>query len=390
MGVPPPWITTIFGAEVWAVLQVVTHSTAGAPLRIDCRSVVTLLAAGRDAAVSPRRLTASAWADIFTALQDAAPADFSWIPAHTAAADVGCRLLSNGFLLSDIDRVANAEADRLAKRAVEAHRVPKTIRDAIARQEDDVDAMARWLARITLAANSWGDAKARDSVDAPSRRRAERRQCKRARPPPEPLPPVLGGHTIVFAGAHAGRKWVCAVCHSSASTRMPFAARRCPGSSAAPWVRCTRSAAVRGKTVGRGHTLLLTGPHVWCFDCGATACARTVLLKKPCPGSMRGPQSKWRMQARQRLLLGLHPDHRMPLGHRTMPEPGQPWPAGYDAALKDALASRTSAASGPKRRRGAGVAASQPDQERGERRALPALAPMLARIRARAAAAAAQ
>ena len=195
---------------------------------------------------------------------------------------------------------------------------------------------------------------------------------------------------LFFVEMHARQQWVCGVCHQSASAHMPFATRRCPGSAAVPWARATHTAAARGDSFDSGHTLMLTGPHVWCFCCGANACARTVLLKRPCPRGIHGPQSSWRRQARQRLLLGLHPDHRTPLGHRAMPEPGRPWPVGYDAALRDALASGTSAAKGPKRRRGAGAASSQPHaREHGERGALPALAPMLARIRAKAAAKAA-
>ena len=95
-GVPPPWISTIFGAETWAILQAVTHAPAEAALRIDCKSAVDLLIAGKEAAVRPTRLTSRAWRDIFAATGGEPPRDVSCMPAHTAAADVGCRRLGNG------------------------------------------------------------------------------------------------------------------------------------------------------------------------------------------------------------------------------------------------------------------------------------------------------
>ena len=67
-GVPPPWITTIFGSEPWGVLQAVSCGLGPSVPRIDCKSVIVLLTAGWDRVVIPTRLTASAWADIFDAM----------------------------------------------------------------------------------------------------------------------------------------------------------------------------------------------------------------------------------------------------------------------------------------------------------------------------------
>ena len=92
--------------------------------------------------LSQKRLTASAWASIFAATDGAAPRDLAWLPAHTAAADVGRRRLGNGSLLTARDRLGNDLADRLAKQAVQQHRVPRSIREAVARQEREVEEMA--------------------------------------------------------------------------------------------------------------------------------------------------------------------------------------------------------------------------------------------------------
>ena len=60
--------------------------------------------------------------------------------------------------------------DLLAKSAVEEHRVPRTVRKAIRDQERSVSHMARWVARVTAAANSWGPRGLRDTESAPRAR----------------------------------------------------------------------------------------------------------------------------------------------------------------------------------------------------------------------------
>ena len=48
-----------------------------------------------------------------------------WMSAHTSEDDVGRKLLSNGERLTATDRFGNAEADFLAKEAIEEHTVPQ-------------------------------------------------------------------------------------------------------------------------------------------------------------------------------------------------------------------------------------------------------------------------
>ena len=91
-------------------------------------------------------------------------------------------------------------------------------------------------------------------------------------------------------------------------------------------------AAGNGESIGRGHCLLLTGTVTWCLTCGASACVRARYLAQPCRGRARG----FLVQARQRLLLGLHPSSRVPLGAGTIPEPGQSLPAGFATAVRKA------------------------------------------------------
>ena len=61
-------------------------------------------------------------------------------------------------------------------------------------------------------------------------------------------------------------------------------------------------------------------------------------LVKPCTGRIRG----FAATARQRLLLGLHPSSRVPLGADTVPEPGWSLPDGFTRAVEMAETSATS------------------------------------------------
>ena len=100
------------------------------------------------------------------------------------------------------------------------------------------------------------------------------------------------------------------------------------------------AAAASGEGAGGGHCVLLTGTVAWCRRCGASACVQARNLTRPCPGQARG----FLAHARQRLLLGLHPCSRVPLGACTVAEPGKSLPVGFSIAVQKAEASRTVAA----------------------------------------------
>ena len=156
------------------------------------------------------------------------------------------------------------------------------------------------------------------------------------------MAPSLGGHDLAFVGEASGRRWVCRVCHRSSSQRLPFATRPCTGSAALRWAQQASAAAGAGTAYGVGHTLLLSDTITWCFRCGAYACAQARLLQQPCPGNVRA--SQWRRHARQRLLLGLHPDKRTPLARDAVPEPGAELPEGFASAVRAAERSQTTVA----------------------------------------------
>jgi len=335
-GVPPPWITTIFGAEAWAVLQAVLVAPVIGTLRVDCKAAVSLLLAGPAAAVKPTRLTAAVWAGIFAALDEQPPADLAWMPAHTAAVDVGRRRIGDGTFLTAQDRRGNDLADHHAKAAVAEHRVPRPVCQAIWQQERQVEQMARWVAQVTLDANDWGTHHLRDSATAA--RKAGPAAPRRARRTPrrEEVPATLGGHVLVPSALASSRRWSCSVCRRSAVHRSTLAVSRCRGSAVKRWAAQAEQLTGLRSNTGAQHELLLTGDVVWCFSCGANACSRAIALAKPCAGRAEG----FHVQARQRLLLGLHPASRVPLRGDTQAMPGSSLPRSFRAAVARARSTK--------------------------------------------------
>ena len=199
--------------------------------------------------------------------------------------------------------------------------------------------MAWWVARVTVAANSWGSQALRDSDSAPRRGGRAQKRCKRSTRKQEEIPFALGGHDVLCLRDRLSKPWQCRACHRSSAKRSVLSCSKCPGSAVLRWARAADAAAASGTSTGGGHHLLLTGTVTWCWRCGAYACVKACNLVKPCTGRIRG----FAATARQRLLLGLHPSSRVPLGADTVPEPGWSLPDGFSRAVELAQTSATSA-----------------------------------------------
>ena len=85
------------------------------------------------------------------------------MPAHLKPGTCGTAVRGDGFLVEERDVEANGEADRLAKQAVAAHRVPKAIRDEVRQHSELVTDNAMWIARATALANNHQGDPARDT-----------------------------------------------------------------------------------------------------------------------------------------------------------------------------------------------------------------------------------
>ena len=73
------------------------------------------------------------------------------MPALTSEDDIGELTLSGGIPLSTIDRSPDMEADRLAKAAVSAVRVPMAVRGGLGGLYERARAVARWVGQVTAA-----------------------------------------------------------------------------------------------------------------------------------------------------------------------------------------------------------------------------------------------
>ena len=154
-GVPPPWIKDIGGAEAWGVLQVGLRAIPGkVKFMIDCQPCVYMIHGGITAATTADRPLARVNAMVLNVLEDTPVEKVIWMPAHKSKQAAGQYRCSNGDPITDWDIKGNAEADRLAKLAVEQHRVDPTMVNMWYKLCEQTTAMAMWIARATWAASN--------------------------------------------------------------------------------------------------------------------------------------------------------------------------------------------------------------------------------------------
>jgi hypothetical protein len=253
-GVPPDWIDDIPGAEAWAVLQAASRAQPGTQYRVDCKPCVDAFHKGLAWATRDNRPLARVHRLMFMALDDTDAAAMVWMPAHTKETDVGQVSLGDGSLLTAVDRMANNEADMLAKTAVEAHRVPEQVRSQIKELDRLVEATARWVARATWAAGNQKVQPHRDTEASRAARTAAARAMKQegtARPCKRVKmatlrPAALGGHTLWYNGG----AWQCRTCKTKSRTYAKIAPNRCKGPAALLWSEKAQALAIQGNLEG--------------------------------------------------------------------------------------------------------------------------------------------
>ena len=99
-GVPPPWIRSIHGAELWALFAAIRCAVPGVKIRSDRKAVVDTYLAGRPIATRSGDEHARLWSMVFAVCEGGGPEEVVWMPAHTTAADIGRARLSDGSVLS--------------------------------------------------------------------------------------------------------------------------------------------------------------------------------------------------------------------------------------------------------------------------------------------------
>ena len=168
-----------------------------------------------------------------------------WIPAHLKVTDLQHAIAtkSDGSLVTEVDVTTNDLADRLAKKAVEAHRVPQGEVHAWKTEMAKVKTRAKWVGVATYEANSsktfpFTDSEsARWKADAARRRRDEAkkgvdgRRSRRKKTRKTTIPPEEGGHTVVRAAGCRG--WICSVCRVTSAVKAKLEACHCSKSKKA-------------------------------------------------------------------------------------------------------------------------------------------------------------
>ena len=309
-GVPPSYITDVPGAEAWAILQAAAHALPGSCFRSDCLPCVSAIASGRTVACTARRPLARVFNRVFDLfeLRDFDGKDVAWMPAHTAAKDVGVLRLSDGTLLSVTDRNANALADSQAKLAAAQYAAPADVVLALGKFTEQAKAALRLLGVVTWTATHFGPSGSRDSE-------ASRAKASAARPATRASYTGAGARV---AAPRAGRP-------SSGLNLQKRVSR---------WILQAREAAgPLGHTTANGphasHRLFRSGDVVWCARCGAYSSARGRGLARPCTGPVPVAAVGGRAQQLRQLIKGRHPKlhHRLPpavpfLAESRLPDPG--------------------------------------------------------------------
>ena len=126
----------------------------GSSFRVDCSAVQLGCQRGPSWACAPERHLARAWGPLAAALEDGVDR-VVWMPAHCGREDVGAKRLGDGSLLSETDRLANAEVDELAKAAATNDRLPPSACKWVRAQWDRVTAVATWIGQATVLADAF-------------------------------------------------------------------------------------------------------------------------------------------------------------------------------------------------------------------------------------------
>jgi len=121
-GVPPVWVDTIQGAELWALMMAMQHATLPEVVLTDCDSVRLGTKQPSEWAHSSKRRFARIWAIIFSQLDDAKDV-VHWMPAHTSESAIGQKYCSDGYTVSEMRWCGNQICDLLAKQSADEHRV---------------------------------------------------------------------------------------------------------------------------------------------------------------------------------------------------------------------------------------------------------------------------
>jgi hypothetical protein len=301
-GVPPDWIEDIPATEAWALKEAASCALPGCHFFVDCDPCVKAFHQGRAISCSDKNPLARVHRLMHEALDGVPVSSVVWMPARLKPGQCGTVVRGDGFLLTEIDVAANAEADKLAKQAVEHHRVPYRIRQEIKAHDDLVTANAMWIARAGVVANQQREDPFRDTqasrakaAEAAAAKRQSKAQATAA--PPTQWNPQTCKFTKVIArrpdqGGHLIRRrwpgWWCLTCRMRSLSWAKLAPQSCKGNAVNKWAaRAAKVARCKGNS-GRKHNIVVSEPLFWCTTCGSYAETAPKLLFQDCRGKHQG------------------------------------------------------------------------------------------------------
>jgi len=150
-GVPPKWVDTIQGAELWAVQMALAEVVLPQRLWTDCQTVKLGLGRPSEWAGSSKRKFARIW-NVVRAQVDDIPDAVQWMPAHVSESSVGHVKASVGRVTHDM-WCANQICDILCKESAESVRVPEATRVQLTSRRKQLGELLVYLAHLTVAAN---------------------------------------------------------------------------------------------------------------------------------------------------------------------------------------------------------------------------------------------
>jgi len=291
-GLPPPWIDDIGGAEAWALLQAGMRALpGGCTFKVDCEPCVKAVKDGIVIATAANKVNARVHGLILRALDDTPASKVIWLPAHKGQAQVGKMRCGDGTFLTKTDLFGNDAADKLAKRAVQGHRVSKADVEGWDKTCSDVKAIAMSVARATHLANNcevypykYSEA-SRAKADALQQKRAVEKIArtneqsktrvvkKEVETRHKPVREIkwVSKKVIPNLATKSRSGWRCSVCRAVASSKQALENETCHGS-----IRDKQLAGEHGKAAklfkdADGHKRVVSGAVEWCHICGCFA-----------------------------------------------------------------------------------------------------------------------
>ena len=150
-GVPPRWISTIQGAELWAIFMALHSVAFPEALYTDCNTVRIGLQRSAAWAASSKRRFSRVWTSVLDMMES--PDLINWMPAHTTESSIGHSKCSNGELVTEDMRLANQLADEGAKTAAESVRLPLNTRRWLIGRDKQLRQLFIFLGKLTCEAN---------------------------------------------------------------------------------------------------------------------------------------------------------------------------------------------------------------------------------------------